>query len=193
MVRHSLGGAPHRLSRDRTSASCATFQRTRVHSRGRPLCQGAGTALVRLRSVTAWSATVMAPFGRAHVAFVNAYDKYALSAFEQGAVDYLMKPFSPARIATTVTRLKQRLKNAPANLNGLLKTLAQAAAPKDFLRRVTASNGMELQLITVDEICYFSQNGSEAKAVTSRRRSPSRSPSCRRRATPPCLCVAPRR
>jgi hypothetical protein len=83
-----------------------------------------------------------------------------------GPVDYVMKPFSTARIATTVTRLKQRLKNAPAKLDGLLETLAQAATPKGFLRWVTASNGAELQLITVDEICYFRQNGSEAKAVT---------------------------
>jgi DNA-binding LytR/AlgR family response regulator len=104
--------------------------------------------------------------GRAHVAFVTAYDKYALSAFDQGAVDYVMKPFSPARIATTVSRLKQRLKNAPASLEGILKTLTQAAAPKEFLRWVTAANGTELQLITVDEICYFRQNGSESKAVT---------------------------
>jgi class 3 adenylate cyclase len=99
------------------------------------------------------------------VAFVTAYDKYALSAFEQGAVDYVMKPFSPARIATTVNRLKQRLKSAPANLDGILKTLAQAAAPKEFLRWVTATVGNELQLITVDEICYLRQNGGEAKAV----------------------------
>ena len=38
--------------------------------------------------------------------FVTAYDKYAVAAFEQGAVDYVMKPFSAARLATTVARLK---------------------------------------------------------------------------------------
>ena len=44
--------------------------------------------------------------GRCHVAFVTAYDEYAVSAFEQGAIDYVMKPISPARLAKTVTRLK---------------------------------------------------------------------------------------
>ena len=47
--------------------------------------------------------------GRCHVVFVTAYDKYAVEAFEQGAVDYVMKPFSPARLATTVSRLKAKL------------------------------------------------------------------------------------
>jgi len=104
--------------------------------------------------------------GRAHVAFVTAYDKHALAAFEQGAVDYVMKPISAGRIATTVARLKQRVKGAPANLDGILKTLANAAAPKEYLRWITASKGSELRLVTVDEICYFKPDGSDAIAVT---------------------------
>jgi DNA-binding LytR/AlgR family response regulator len=104
--------------------------------------------------------------GKAHVAFVTAYDSFAIAAFEQGAVDYVMKPISPARIATTVARLKQRLKGAPASLDGILKTLAKAAAPKQYLRWITASKGDELQLVTIDEICYFVQDGSGATAIT---------------------------
>ena len=42
---------------------------------------------------------------RCHVAFITAYDEYAVAAFEQGAVDYVLKPFSAARLATTVSRL----------------------------------------------------------------------------------------
>ena len=49
--------------------------------------------------------------GKCHVVFVTAYDKYAVAAFEQGAVDYVMKPFSAARIADTVARLKDRLRD----------------------------------------------------------------------------------
>ncbi|HSW83233.1 MAG TPA: response regulator, partial [Usitatibacter sp.] len=47
--------------------------------------------------------------GRCHVVFVTAYDSYAVSAFEQGAVDYVMKPLSGARIAHSVERLRERL------------------------------------------------------------------------------------
>jgi len=104
--------------------------------------------------------------GKAHVAFVTAYDGFALSAFEQGAVDYVMKPFSLARMATTVERLKQRAKSAPANLDALLKTLAQVAAPKEYVRWIAASKGDELQLVVVDEICCIRADGDRAIAVT---------------------------
>src|SRR5437870_5286065 len=94
--------------------------------------------------------------GKCHVVFVTAYDKYAVAAFEQGAVDYVMKPFSPARLATTITRLKQRMQSAPANLDGILKALAASIeGRKEYLRWITASQGQNLRLITVEEICYF--------------------------------------
>ena len=68
--------------------------------------------------------------GRCHVAFVTAYDEYAVAAFEQGAVDYVMKPFSPARLAATVSRLKDKIARAPANLDGLLKALAVSSTAR---------------------------------------------------------------
>ena len=94
--------------------------------------------------------------GRCHVAFVTAYDKYAVAAFEQGAVDYVMKPFSAARLATTVARLKEKIASAPANLDGILKSLAaKLEEKKEYLRWITASQGQNLRLITIEEICYF--------------------------------------
>lgn len=94
--------------------------------------------------------------GKCHVVFVTAYDKYAVAAFEQGAVDYVMKPFSAARLATAITRLKQRLNTAPANLDGILKALAEKAKEeRKYLRWITASQGANLRLITVEEVCYF--------------------------------------
>ena len=46
--------------------------------------------------------------GRAHVVFVTAFDQYAVEAFEQGAVDYVLKPFDEERLAITVERLKAK-------------------------------------------------------------------------------------
>ncbi|HKU87215.1 MAG TPA: LytTR family DNA-binding domain-containing protein [Casimicrobiaceae bacterium] len=105
--------------------------------------------------------------GHCHVVFVTAYDKYAVAAFEEGAVDYVMKPFSAARLATTVGRLKDKLRNVPANLDGILKRLAdQAGQARDYVRWITASQGNELRLITVDEVCYFQADNKYTLVVT---------------------------
>ena len=50
--------------------------------------------------------------GQVHVVFVTAHDEYAINAFEQGAVDYLLKPAEPERVALTCERLRARLKQA---------------------------------------------------------------------------------
>jgi DNA-binding LytR/AlgR family response regulator len=105
--------------------------------------------------------------GKCHVVFVTAYDKFAVAAFEEGAVDYVMKPFSPVRLATTVARLKEKVQAAPATLDGLLKALAAARENgKEYLRWITASQGSELRLITVEEICYFRADNKYTLIVT---------------------------
>jgi DNA-binding LytR/AlgR family response regulator len=115
--------------------------------------------------------------GKCHVAFVTAYDKYAVAAFEQGAVDYVMKPFSPSRLATTVARLKEKMADVPANLDGLLKALAQITnGAQQHLRWITASQGDELRLITIDEICYFQSDAKYTLVVSPERESLIRRP-----------------
>jgi len=104
---------------------------------------------------------------RCHVVFVTAYDKYAIGAFEQGAVDYVLKPFSPTRLATTVLRLKERITTQPADLDGLLAVLhARDQAPRPWLRWVRASQGQNVQLITVEEILYFQSDSKYTLVVT---------------------------
>ena len=113
---------------------------------------------------------------RCHVVFVTAYDKYAVAAFEQGAVDYVMKPFSAARLATTIGRLKDKVNSTPANLEGLLQSLVKANASRDYLRWITASQGQELRLITVEEICYFQADNKYTLVVTAQQESLIRRP-----------------
>ncbi|HEX6793072.1 MAG TPA: response regulator [Casimicrobiaceae bacterium] len=103
---------------------------------------------------------------KVHIVFVTAYDKFALAAFEHGAVDYVLKPFSAARLMTTVARLKQKVKSAPANLDGFLRSLAQATAPREYIRWLTVAHGTELQLVTLDEICYIAASNDGVRVVT---------------------------
>jgi len=97
---------------------------------------------------------------RAHLVFVTAFQQYAVQAFAQGALDYLVKPVEPARLAETVRRLKERISAAQPALNTelLLQQLAQAmnkdAGPKK-LRWVRASVGNTVRIIDVEHIDYF--------------------------------------
>ena len=114
---------------------------------------------------------------RCHVVFVTAYDKYAVAAFEAGAIDYVMKPFSAGRLQETARRLKARVAQPPANLEGLLQTLAERLnAARDYMRFITAVHRDEIRLITVDEICYFQADNKYTRVVTPERESLIRRP-----------------
>jgi DNA-binding LytR/AlgR family response regulator len=107
--------------------------------------------------------------GRCHVVFVTAYDAFAIAAFEQGAVDYVLKPYDAARLATTVRRVRQRLQQtheAPPSLAGLVRELAGAQPPREHLRWINASTGTEVRVITVDEVCYFQSDAKYTRVVT---------------------------
>lgn len=110
------------------------------------------------------------------VAFVTAYDQFALDAFEQAAVDYVLKPVQTERLAETVKRLKDRLGarpngNAGANpatdpaqtlaelverLAGLQGAAQTRATPQGgYLRFIKALVGQEVRFIPVDDVIYL--------------------------------------
>src|ERR671912_621149 len=101
---------------------------------------------------------------RAHLVFVTAYDHYAVQAFAQGALDYLLKPVEQARLAETVTRLRERLQSSrPAinteqllrQLTAQLATLQRGAVKKEALRWIRAQAGKTLRLIAIDDVDYL--------------------------------------
>ena len=104
--------------------------------------------------------------GRCHVVFVTAYDEYAVAAFDEGAVDYVLKPVTPERIAKVTARVKARLAMPPVDLATLLMKLAQredAAAPLKWIR---ASLGNVMQMIAVADVVYFQAEDKYTKVVT---------------------------
>lgn len=104
--------------------------------------------------------------GHCHVVFVTAYDQYAVSAFDQGVVDYVIKPFSPARLATAIARVKERMRGTPANLDLLLQSLVDGRSRQRFLRWISVAQGRTVRLLTVDEICYFQADNKYTAVVT---------------------------
>ena len=105
---------------------------------------------------------------RAHLVFVTAYDHYAVQAFAQGALDYLLKPVEQTRLAETVSRLKERLQSSkPAiNTEQLLQQLSaqlatlQSGGKSEPLRWIRAQAGRIVRLIATDDVDYLR---SEAK------------------------------
>ena len=100
------------------------------------------------------------------VVFVTAYDEYAVAAFEQAAVDYVLKPYSDERLARCVERLKQYESTdttaLPAKLSGLLQT---AEKPSN-LRWIRAQLGQTVRLLPVEEVCYFQSDDKYTLVLT---------------------------
>ncbi|MBI5258200.1 MAG: response regulator transcription factor [Burkholderiales bacterium] len=107
---------------------------------------------------------------RAMTVFVTAYEQYAVQAFDQGAIDYLVKPFEEMRLADTVQRLKQRLAGAGAappgdgseagdRMDAVLERLAaqlrQQAGGRPWLQWIKASVGTSVRLIPVEQVVYL--------------------------------------
>ena len=98
---------------------------------------------------------------RTHIVFVTAYDQYAVEAFEAGAIDYVLKPFSDERLGATVRRMKNRLALQPAaaaqDLDALLERIAQKLMPghAERLTWIKATIGSNLRLIPVEDVLFF--------------------------------------
>jgi DNA-binding LytR/AlgR family response regulator len=105
--------------------------------------------------------------GRAHVVFVTAFDQYAVEAFEQGAIDYVLKPFNEERLQLTCGRLRERLSERPAQLEALVETIAaRLAGPGDKLKWIKASVGSNVRLIPVEEVVFFQSDEKYTRVVT---------------------------
>lgn len=95
-----------------------------------------------------------------HIVFVTAYSDYAVEAFTQGALDYLVKPVDPARLADTVGRVRERLgtsSQAP-DIEVLLDKLEarlQKKAEPEPLRWIKAMVGQSLRMIPVSDIDFL--------------------------------------
>lgn len=102
--------------------------------------------------------------GRCHVVFVTAYDQYAVEAFEQGAVDYVLKPLNLARLAATIARLKERIRQPVSRIDGVLDQLATPR--KGYLKWINASLGTMVKIITVEDVHYFRADSKYTCVVT---------------------------
>jgi len=101
--------------------------------------------------------------GNTRVVFVTAYDEYAVQAFEQEAIDYVLKPVNPARLQQTVERLQRALETPAVGDTALLDMLQRllpagrlvVAPPSPPLRWVRAGSGDVMHQIDVADVLFF--------------------------------------
>jgi DNA-binding LytR/AlgR family response regulator len=106
---------------------------------------------------------------RTHVVFVTAYNQYAVEAFDQDAVDYLLKPVTDERLAKCIERLKRKIASAEAppplaELMERISRLVPAGGAK--LRWVRALKGEVVHQIAVDDVLYFNAADKYTRVVT---------------------------
>ena len=92
------------------------------------------------------------------IVFVTAYDQYAIDAFQQGVIDYVLKPAERERLAVTVERLKRRLAAPGSSADTLQQALARLAEKLDAparLKWIQASVGNQIQMIPIDDVLFF--------------------------------------
>lgn len=118
---------------------------------------------IRMPGLTGIEAARML-FNRCHIVFITAYDQYAIEAFEQGALDYLLKPVNLERLKTACERLQTRLGKTPNNIERQLSQLlrqsgrspAGAGAPQpEYLHWIQAQVGNSLRMISTKEVLFF--------------------------------------
>ena len=105
-----------------------------------------------------------------HVVFVTAFSEFAVDAFEEGAVDYVLKPAESERLGRTVARLKARIDSQPRDIEALLDRLAEriggAAGRAPHLQWIQASMGQQLRLIPVADVLFFTSDEKYTRVQT---------------------------
>ena len=101
------------------------------------------------------------------IIFTTAFSQHAVSAFELGAVDYLLKPFGPARLAAAMERIRAAI-GEPAGV-GALERLSGALAGGPISRLFVRAAG-NLVPLPIAEVSWFEADGDYVIAHTERTR-----------------------
>ncbi len=124
--------------------------------------------LTGLEAASSLASSLPAPQDLPLLVFVTAFDQYAVQAFENQAIDYVLKPVRPERLAKTVARLKERLQQresanpadsydqTAAQLRDLLlATTPQQASLSMIQASKTSAQGNTISMIPIEDVVYF--------------------------------------
>lgn len=104
--------------------------------------------------------------------FTTAFDDFAVKAFEEGAIDYLVKPITAARLAKAITRAQEKLLHVDAvapisDATQIAKHPNTASAPPSQpLRWIQATQGDRVFFVTINEVLFFQSDSKYTRVVT---------------------------
>ncbi|HJY39818.1 MAG TPA: LytTR family DNA-binding domain-containing protein [Steroidobacteraceae bacterium] len=104
-----------------------------------------------------------------HVIFISAYEEYALHAFDEGAVDYLLKPVARERLSRAIDRARSRLLSGSHVDMTALIDMVQARlgeGSKQGIKWITASVGNAVKMFSIDEVLFFQAQDKYTRVVT---------------------------
>jgi two-component system LytT family response regulator len=107
------------------------------------------------------------------IVMVTAFDQHAVRAFEAGAIDYLLKPVSPARLQQALQRAIRRHGNPRAlaeNVAHLQQIAPPGSSPDSRLRKIVGKAGEEYFLLSPAEVLAFQADGDLVWIVTAKKR-----------------------
>ncbi len=123
---------------------------------------------IRMPGVSGLDVARAAIAAKSFVVFTTAYDEYAVRAFEAGAVDYLLKPLRPERLATTLARVQARLRVRDDDADARMAALEAQLRPSGarLIRWISAAVGDSVRMLGLDEVLYFQSQDKYVRVVT---------------------------
>jgi two-component system, LytTR family, response regulator len=104
------------------------------------------------------------------VAYVTAYDEYAVRAFELNAIDYLLKPVEPTRLRRTLTRAQERLERMDYDPREIQRVAAAASlattAAAGYLRRIPVRHKDDIVIVPVEQVAAVIAHGETLRLTT---------------------------
>lgn len=105
-----------------------------------------------------------------HIVFTTAYDQYAVRAFDEGAIDYILKPVTRERLAQSLKRVQARLEaGTPPDVSALISALHSqlgASSSRSSLKWVTAGQGDAIKMFAIDDVLFFQAQDKYTRVVT---------------------------
>lgn len=109
-----------------------------------------------------------------HIVFITAYERYAVEAFENEALDYLLKPVSEQRLEKTIARLKKKLASPsvpPADISSVVDRVMHEMnkkSEKKYLQWIKVQPGESIRLIHIDDVYYFQSSDKYTTVITAK-------------------------